>query len=157
MPKTAIHPGPNDAPAHWNSVSEAVIGAAMAVHSALGPGLPERLYEEAMAHELQLRRLRVSRQCQVRLPYKDVLLSPLILDLVVEELVIVELKAVESVHEVHLAQLMGYLRASRMPLGLLLNFNVIHMRDGIHRRILSSSTPIPHALVAALPHQPPAP
>ena len=129
-------------PPEWNIVTESIIGAAMEVHSALGPGLAEKLYEEAMGHELLLRHLRIDRQRQIRLQYKTMLLSPPQLDLVVNDLVVVELKAVERVHDAHLAQLVGYLKAGGFPLGLLINFHAPRIKDGLYRRI--NSTPTGH-------------
>jgi GxxExxY protein len=151
----------DDLPAELNRLSERIIGAAIEVHRALGPGLLERLYEEAFVHELELAGLRVRRQAPVSLVYKGKELVGQRLDLVIEELVVVELKAVEKVLQVHLAQLVGYLLAGDYPLGLLLNFNVPKMRNGIHRRVNSrvlTDVPFPpmnpSALSATPPHPP---
>ncbi len=126
---------PPEVPKAWNKLTEAVIGCAMEVHSILGPGLLERLYEDAMAYELSSRRIDFERQAPVVLRYKSIDLSGQRLHLVVGGLVVVELKSIESVPNIHLAQLTSYLRSADLPLGLLLNFNVPHMRDGIYRQI----------------------
>jgi GxxExxY protein len=123
------------APQRWNEITSQVIGAAIEVHRALGPGLPEKIYEHAFCHELQLARLRVTRQCPVQLRYKDQPLPELYVDTVVEDLVAIELKAVEKVSDLNLAQLMSYMRAGGFPLGLLINFNAMRLKDGVFRRI----------------------
>ena len=120
-----------------NRVSGAVVDAAMTVHSALGPGLLESAYEACLAHELRKRGLRV--ECQVGLPviYDGVRLDlGYRLDMVVEGCVIVEVKTVEAVAPVHEAQLLSYLKLSAIPVGLLINFHVAHLRQGIKRMIL---------------------
>jgi GxxExxY protein len=122
-------------PGAWQQLTGTIIAAAIEVHSALGPGLPERLYEEAMEIELSARCIPIQRQKTVQLSFKGQSLSPMVLDLVVAELVVIELKAVEVVHPAHLAQLVGYMRASKLPLGLLLNFNAPRLKDGLFRRI----------------------
>lgn len=129
-------------PASWNELSRRVIGAAMEVHRVLGPGLLERLYEEALAHELKLQGFRFLRQVPVRMKYKELALPEQRLDMVVEDLLVVELKAVERVPEVYLAQLVRYLRSADLPLGLLLNFNVPLLKHGIHRRINPHATEV---------------
>lgn len=142
----------NDVPEAWNRVTESVIGAAMEVHSALGTGLLERLYEHAMVHELGLRGLRVDRQSPVRICYKGVELGGQCLDLVVEGLVVVELKSVDRVRDEHLAQLTSYMRSAGLPLGLLINFNVPRLKDGLFRRIASRVGPVPESF-----HEAPSP
>ena len=118
-------------------LSGAAIGCAMEVHSRLGPGLLEGVYEESLCHELSMRGLEFRRQVESPIRYRDaVLATPLRIDLVVEEALIVEVKAVEVVRPVHEAQLLTYLRLSGIRLGLLINFNVRHLRDGVHRRRL---------------------
>lgn len=129
--------GPADVPAEWNRLSEAVIGAAMEVHSALGPGLLERLYEQAMDHELDIRGLARRRQYPICMKYKGIELGEQFVDLVVGDILVVELKSVERVHDAHLAQLVSYMRSGRFPLGLLINFNCARLKDGMFRRVLS--------------------
>ena len=111
----------------------------MEVHTALGPGLLERLYEDALEHELRRSGLAVDRQLPVTIDYKGLAIKGLQLDLVVERLVVVELKVVEKIHDVHKSQLLSYMRAGGFPLGLLINFNTEHLRDGIVRRINASA------------------
>jgi GxxExxY protein len=141
-------------PDEWERTTESVIGAAMDVHSALGPGLLERIYSEALRHELQLRGHRVSHEVAVTIVYRGLLIEGQRIDLLVDDLVVIELKAVEKVADVHLAQLMSYLRSARKPLGLLLNFNVLRMKDGIHRRVNERALPSPAAPVPAHPSVP---
>lgn len=140
-----------EVPSAWNDLTREIIAAAMEVHSALGPGLLERLYEQALGHELSMRRIAYARQVPVRVSYKGLELGEQVVDLVVGGLVVVELKSVEKVHDTHLAQMLSYMRSMRLPLGLLLNFNVARLKDGIYRRVQSSSTPIPNAFLNEVP------
>ena len=120
-----------------NTISSQIIGAAIEVHKQLGPGLLESAYEECLAHELGLRRLTFERQKPVPVEYKGLKLAcGYKLDMLVEQRVIVELKAVELIAPVHEAQLLTYLRLTGCRLGLLLNFNVPLMRNGIKRLVL---------------------
>lgn len=115
----------------------AVIGAAMEVHRILGPGLLESVYQRSMCHELSLRG--ILHEPQVRLPvnYKGLDLGDhLVLDILVDDRLVVELKAVDALASVHEAQLLTYLRLSRVRVGLLINFNVRFLKDGIRRRVL---------------------
>ena len=130
-------------PDEWNEVTRRVIGCAVEVHRNLGVGLLERHYEEALAYELTRASLRFSRQHLMRLRYKDIQLSDQYLDLVVEDLVVLELKAVDRVCDTHLAQLVSYLRAADLPLGLLINFHALRLTDGIYRRINNRSSRFP--------------
>lgn len=140
-------------PAELNALSERIIGCAIEVHRALGPGLLERLYEDALVHELGLAGLPVERQVPVVLRYKALDLVGQRLDLVVARRVVVELKSVEGLVDAHFAQLLGYLRACQYPLGLLINFNVPILKRGIHRRINSRALPTstPHTLSPSAP------
>jgi GxxExxY protein len=118
-------------------ITEQIIGAAIEVHRALGPGLLESAYEECLCHELRLRGLTFRRQVDLPVTYKNVRLDcGYRIDLIVQELVLVELKSVEKVHPLHEAQLLSYLRLSGLTTGLLLNFNVPVLKDGIIRRRL---------------------
>ncbi|MFT5423311.1 MAG: GxxExxY protein [Phycisphaerales bacterium] len=128
-------------PEELNALSESVIGVAIEVHRELGPGLAEKVYEEAMCHELQLRSLKYDRQVPLNVRYKGVSVGDHRLDLVVEGSLVVELKAAERVADIHLVQLVSYLRAGKYPLGLLMNFGRTLMKDGIFRRINSSCLP----------------
>ena len=117
-----------------NEISQAVIGAAIEVHRALGPGLIEQPYEEALCHELHLRGLAFERQQAVPVTYKGVRLSAnLRLDLVVEQRVIIDLKAKEQITPIDKAKLRTYLRLSGRHLGLIINFHVERLVDGIVR------------------------
>jgi len=117
-----------------NHLSSKIIGAAIEVHKALGPGLLESAYEECLSYELGLRRLSVERQKPLSITYKARELDcGYRLDAVVEKAIILELKACEKIEEIHKAQLLTYLKLSGLKLGLLLNFNVSVMRDGIVR------------------------
>ena len=119
-----------------NRITAQVVDSAMRVHSQLGPGLLESAYEACLAHELQGRGLRVVRQLPLPIEYDGLKIDAgYRIDPLVEDVVIVELKAVESIHPVHRAQVLSYLRLSRKRLGLLLNFNVRHLRNGIERFI----------------------
>jgi GxxExxY protein len=119
-----------------NEVSYKVIGAAMAVHTVLGPGLLESVYEKALCREFARTKLQFRRQVPLTVEYDGVHLTPAYkLDFVVEHFVVVEVKAVERVLPVHRAQLLSYLKLSKLPLGLLLNFKVAHLKDGICRQI----------------------
>jgi GxxExxY protein len=123
-----------------NEVSQAVIGAAIEVHRALGPGLLESAYEAALAHQLRLDGLRVIRQPQLAVTYKGVELPDAYrVDLLVEDLVVVEVKAVERIEAIHTAQLLTYLRFAEKHLGLLVNFNTRILHRGVHRVINSSA------------------
>jgi GxxExxY protein len=117
-----------------NEISEIIIGAAMKVHSALGPGLLESAYEACLAYEIRQAGLSVQQQVPLPLKYFEVQLDcGYRIDLLVEERVIVELKAVEKLVPINEAQLLSHLRLSKKKLGLLINFNVLHLRDGIKR------------------------
>lgn len=120
--------------AKLNGIGSQIIGAAVAVHSALGPGLLESAYELCLSHELSRRGFRVRNQLCIPVRY-DVLVieNGYRIDLLVNESVVVELKAIETVLPVHRAQLLSYLRLGGFNLGYLLNFNVPRMRDGIAR------------------------
>jgi GxxExxY protein len=120
-----------------SAVTEEIIGAAIEVHRELGPGLLESAYEICLAHELAARGLRVERQVPLPVRYKGVELDcGYRLDLVVEGAVIIELKAVKGFEPIHTAQLLTYLRLSDQRVGLLLNFNVALLKQGIKRVVL---------------------
>ncbi len=119
-----------------NDLSGRVIGAAIEVHRVLGPGLLETAYEECLAHELKNARIRFARQVPLPIEYKGAQLDASYrLDLVVDRTIVVELKSIETLLPVHQAQMMTYLRLSKLPLGLLINFNVPSLRLGIKRII----------------------
>jgi GxxExxY protein len=114
-----------------------VIGAALEVHSELGPGFIENVYEEALCVELEMRSVPFVRQAPVALNYKGRLVGEGRLDLLVGDILIVELKAVEALTSVHTAQVISYLKITGLQLALLINFNVASLRQGIRRIILS--------------------
>ncbi len=119
-----------------NEITGAVIGAAIEVHKILGPGLLESAYEAALKRELDLRGFRSKQQVALPVVYKDERVElGYRIDLLVEERIVVEIKSVESLHEVHLAQILTYLKLSERRLGLLINFNVVRLKDGLRRVI----------------------
>jgi GxxExxY protein len=125
-----------------NEVSGEIVSSAIAVHTALGPGLLESAYESCLVHELRLRGLRVDVQVPLPIVYRGHRVDAgYRLDLVVEHVVIVELKAVTKIVPIHEAQLLSHLRLSGHQVGLLLNFHVARMKDGIRRMVDSSIRP----------------
>ena len=117
-----------------NNLTGEVIGAAIEVHKHLGPGLLESAYEECLCHELSLRKITYERQKPLPINYKQVRLDcGYRLDVVVEGKVILELKSCERIEDIHKAQLLTYLKLSGLQLGLILNFNVPIMKEGIVR------------------------
>jgi GxxExxY protein len=115
-------------------IGHSIIGAALKVHSAVGPGLLESAYETCLVYELEKRNLPVRRQVVIPFRYEALTIdNGYRIDLLVAELVVVELKALEAILPIHRAQLLSYLRLGGFKLGFLLNFNVAHMRDGIVR------------------------
>lgn len=114
-----------------------VLDSSFQVHSALGPGLLESAYEECLFYELSKNGFRVEKQKALPLVYKEVRLDAgYRIDLIVENSIIIEIKAVDSLSDIHLAQILTYLKLSNCKLGLLINFNVRHLKDGIKRVIL---------------------
>lgn len=123
--------------AHADLLTHAIIGAAIAVHRQLGPGLLECVYHECMQLELRTRGIDFESEVCVPSTYGDtVLTSELRLDLLVGGMIVVELKAVEKVLPVHQAQLLTYMKLAEKPIGLLINFNSTLLKEGIHRRVL---------------------
>lgn len=120
----------------YNDLSRKVIRCAIEVHKGLGPGLLERVYEDALAYEMQKQGLKVARQVNIDVEYKELEISNgYFVDLLVNDILILELKAVENILPVHKAQLLSYLKLADKKLGLLLNFHVTKMTDGISRII----------------------
>ena len=120
-----------------NQLSGKIIGAAIEVHKQLGPGLLEAAYETCLAHEMELSGLFVERQKALPLVYKDLKLAHgYRIDLVVERAVVVEIKAVDGLAPVHEAQVLTYLKLSGLHLGLLINFNVPMLKEGIKRFVM---------------------
>ena len=120
-----------------NDLTKTIIGAAIEVHRALGPGLLESAYEECLCEELKLREIPFERQKPLPVTYKGKQLDcGYRLDLVVANAVVLELKAIEAFAPIHDAQLLTYLRLGGWKVGLLINFNVPVLRDGIRRKVL---------------------
>jgi len=118
-------------------LTEKIIGAAIEVHRALGPGLLESIYQTCLAHEMALRELRFEKEKPLPVEYKGIKREGgYRLDFVVEDKVVVELKAVDSIHDVHKAQLLTYLKLTGCKVGLLLNFNSAALKGGIERLVL---------------------
>ena len=126
-----------DAGDELNQLTEAIIGAAIEVHRALGPGLLERTYDHALRIELRGRHLSATAQAPYRVLYKGEVIDEYIPDLIVEGRVVVELKAVERLLPLHEAQMLAYLRVTGCKVGLLINFNVPKVRDGLKRMVLT--------------------
>ncbi len=122
-----------------NELSRKVIGAAIEVHRSLGPGFLESVYEEALRMELHERGLQFRRQYEVAVRYKGREVGTGRVDVIVNETIIVELKAVDALAPIHTAQLLSYLRVTGYSLGLLINFNVATLKDGVRRIALSPS------------------
>ena len=119
-----------------NDISKEIIGAAIEVHKTLGPGLLESVYQNCLFLEQKERRLSFTAQAVIQINYKGTLIQKdFVLDFLVEDQVIVELKSVETVLPIHEAQLLTYLKLADRPLGLLINFNVPKLTDGITRRV----------------------
>jgi GxxExxY protein len=121
----------------YEDLTREIIGAAIEVHKAVGPGLLEGVYEECLCHELALRKLQFDRQLIVPVTYKSMKMDcGYRLDLLVERTVILELKSVDRIHPIFEAQLLTYMRLLEKPVGLLINFNVPILRSGIVRKVL---------------------
>ena len=119
---------------HENEISEATIGCAIEVHRQLGPGLLESVYEEALCYELSKAGLKFERQQSVPIKYKEIkLATPLRLDLIIEDKVIVDNKSKSEITPIDRQQLLTYLRLCDAKLGLLINFNVTRLVDGLAR------------------------
>jgi len=119
-----------------NKITEKIINGAISVHRELGPGLLESAYEACLVYELASQNLKIERQKSLPLRYRGIQLDcGYRLDLLVEESIIVEIKAIEKLEPIHEAQLLSYLKLSKCPVGLLINFNVKVLKDGIRRLV----------------------
>jgi len=119
-----------------NDITNAIIGAAIKVHTQIGPGLLESAYQECLSYELTKAGFKVEKEKEIPLVYEEVHLEcGYRVDLLVEDMVIVELKVVKHLEEVHMAQLLTYLKLANCKIGLLLNFNEYRLKDGIRRMI----------------------
>ncbi len=117
-----------------NEITEVVIGCAIKVHKSLGPGLLESAYEECMDYELQKTILEIERQKPLPLMYEEVRLDcGYRLDFMANKKVIIEIKSIEALNDIHLAQILTYLRLSECKVGLLINFNVLKLTNGLKR------------------------
>lgn len=117
-----------------NEITSKIIGCAIKVHKTIGPGLLESAYEECLFYELKKEGLRVNRQVAIPLIYEDLKVDCAYrADLIVEDQIILELKSVESISEIHLAQTITYLKLTKCKVGLLINFNVTRLIDGLKR------------------------
>ncbi len=120
-----------------NEISGAIVDEAMKVHSALGPGLLESAYAACLQHELIKRGLKVTSEVPVPVVYDGIKLDAgYKLDLLVEDTVVVELKAIEALAPIHQAQIISYLKLTGKPIGLLTNFHSLHLKDGIKRFVI---------------------
>ncbi|MEZ4645140.1 MAG: GxxExxY protein [Chloroflexota bacterium] len=119
-----------------DKITEKIIGAAIEVHRHLGPGLLESAYQSCLAHEMTLRRIRFEREKPLPIVYKGVHLDQgYRLDFLVEGLVVIELKSVNQLTDIHYAQVLSYLKLANLKLGLLLNFNVLRLKNGGIKRV----------------------
>ncbi|MCE2472057.1 MAG: GxxExxY protein [Anaerolineae bacterium] len=125
-----------NASSEYDLLTHEIIGAAIEIHRALGPGLLESIYEDAFCIELEERNLTYERQRQVELLYRERNIGDLYADLIVENSVIVELKSVQTLQRIHTAQLLTYLKLTGLKRGLLINFNVHILKEGIKRIVL---------------------
>lgn len=117
-----------------NELSKIVFDCALKVHQALGPGLLESAYEECLFYELKKRNLSVQKQKSLPLIYEDVKLEiGYRIDIIIEDKLILEIKSVEALNDIHFAQLLTYLKLTECKLGMLINFNVILIKNGIRR------------------------
>lgn len=123
-------------PSHTEEIAKLIIDAAYQVHSTLGPGLLESVYETCLVHELKMRKVAVKTQILLPVYYKGIVIdSGYRLDMIVDDCIIVEIKSSDGINPVHCSQLLTYLKLTNKRLGLLLNFNEAHLRDGIKRII----------------------
>ena len=139
-------------PEHLNELTSSVIAAAIEVHRVLGPGLLESAYEECLSFELASRSIPFVRQSSLPIRYKNNLLDcGYRLDFIVANVLVLELKAIAAIESIHEAQLLTYLRLSACPVGLLINFNVPLLKEGIVRRALSlkETSPVQNSALSA--------
>ena len=129
-----------------NALTERVIGAAIEVHRRLGPGFLEATYQKALSIELRHQGVAHEVEAPVKLTYRGEPIGEGRLDLLIDQALIVELKAVDQIHPIHKAQVISYLKATEHELALLINFNVEVLRDGIHRLVLTSASSAPPRL-----------
>ena len=122
-----------------NAWSHLVIGAAIEVHRVKGPGLIEEIYKKCLGRECELRNIPYVKELRAFLEYKGLVFEePLRLDILIDDVLILELKAVEKVLPIHKAQLLSYMKLLNKPVGLLINFHELVLKDGIHRMVLKN-------------------
>ena len=122
-----------------NAWSQLVIGAAIEVHRNKGPGLIEEIYKKCLGRECELRNIPYVKELRVFLEYKGLVFEEsLRLDILIDDVLILELKAVEKVQPIHKAQLLSYMKLLNKPVGLLINFHELVLKDGIHRMVLKN-------------------
>jgi GxxExxY protein len=125
-----------------NELTGTIIGLAMRVHNALGPGLLESAYKESLFYEIQKAGLRVEKEKPMPLIYEEVKLEcGYRIDLLIKDRLVIETKSVEALNDIHLAQILTYLKLGNYKLGLLINFNVVHLRNGLKRVANNFSDP----------------
>lgn len=134
-----MHPTLHEPPEHLDELAHRVIGAAIEVHRALGPGFLEAVYEEALVLELKARKIPCERQVPVAVVYKGRAVGESRIDLIVDRRLVVELKATETITHIHLAQTLSYLKATGLPLGLVITFNVTILGRGVRRVVWSGA------------------
>ena len=123
-------------PLEINEISGEVVDSGIRVHSTFGPGLLESTYRLTLAHELRSRGLSVATEVRLPIVYEELTVKAAYrLDMIVEKAVVVELKSVKKLHPIHEAQMLSYLKLSGLRLGLIINFNVLHLRDGVKRMV----------------------
>jgi GxxExxY protein len=123
-------------PKEHEKLIQRVIGAAIEVHRHLGPGFLESIYERALCHELKLQAIPFEKQVEILVPYKDISIPGQRVDLIIDEFLVLELKAVEDILPIHEAQLLSYLKSTELKIGLIINFKVTQLKSGIRRIIL---------------------
>lgn len=120
-----------------NDITGEIVDASLKVHKTMGPGLYEKVYEDCLSHELEKRKLRFDRQKAVTVEYEDLIIpNAFKIDLLVEDKIVVELKSTDKIQPIHESQILTYMRLSRTKTGLLINFNVKLIKDGIKRFVL---------------------
>jgi GxxExxY protein len=131
--ETAFHHDDAGLDPDTEALARVIIGAAIDVHRVLGPGLPESVYRKALSHKFNLRGIEHTYETPIPVLYKGILVGEGRMDMLVEKCIVIELKTVEALTDVHRAQLIAYLHACHLRLGFLINYNVALMRDGVKR------------------------
>jgi GxxExxY protein len=124
-------------PHHVNVLTGKIINSAIEIHRSLGPGLLESAYHNCLARELELSNIPFSKKLPVRLAYKGIEVKAYVVDLLVADTIVVEVKSIAAIAPIHEAQLLTYMRIGGWQIGLLLNFNVMVLKNGIRRKVLN--------------------